>query len=137
MAQVARNLTDTGDGFLLPHRFLIIDRDSKFSDQFRRTLRDAGVETVLTPYRTPNCNAFAERFVRSIKEECLRRMVFFGEGSRYRAICEYVEHYHRERPHQGLANEVIEKARTRPTLGTEIQCKERLGRLLRYYRRAA
>ncbi len=137
MAQVARNLTDAGDGFLLPHRFLIIDRDSKFSDQFRRTPRDAGVETVLTPYRAPNCNAFAERFVRSIEEECLHRMIFFGEGSLHRAIREYVEHYHRERPHQGLANEVIDKAWTRPTLGTEIQCEERLGGLLRHYRRAA
>jgi len=95
MAQVARNLTDAVDGFLLPHRFLIVDRDSKFSDQFRRTLRGSGVETILTPYRAPNCNAFAERLVRSIKEECLSRMIFFGESSLQRALQEYVEHYHR------------------------------------------
>ena len=80
LAQVARNLTDAADGFLLPHRFLICDRDRKFTAQFRRLLKDSGVETILTPYRAPNCNAFAERFVRSIKEECLSRMIMFGEG---------------------------------------------------------
>ena len=138
MAQVARNLTDAVDGFLLPHRFLVVDRDSKFSDQFRRTLRGAGVETVLTPYRAPNCNAFAERFVRSIKEECLSRMVMFGEGSLHRAIREYVEHYHRERPHQGLGNRVIDRTDpSRPTSTTEVQVHERLGGLLRQYRPAA
>ena len=93
MAQVARNLTDAIDGFLLPHRFLICDRDTKFTDQFRRILRDSGVDTVLTPYRAPNCNAFAERFIRSIKEECLGRLILFGERSLHRAIREYIEHY--------------------------------------------
>jgi hypothetical protein len=86
MAQVARNLTDDVDGFFLPHSFLVCDRDTKFTEQFRRILNDAGVDTVFTPYRAPNCNAFAERFVRSIKEECLGRMVFFGEVSFSRAI---------------------------------------------------
>ncbi len=71
MAQVARNLTDVVDGFLLRHRFLICDRDTKFTDQFRRLLKGSGIDTVLTPHRAPNCNAYAERFVRSIKEECL------------------------------------------------------------------
>jgi transposase InsO family protein len=135
MAQVARNLTDATDGFLLPHRFLICDRDTKFTAQFRRILKDFGVDTVLTPYRAPNCNAFAERFVRSIKEECLRRMIVFGEGSLQRALREYVEHYHAERPHQGLDDEMI-----LPTLRRgegNIQRFERLGGLLRCYRRAA
>ena len=107
MAQVARNLTDVVDGFLLRHRFLICDRDTKFTDQFRRLLKESGIDTVLTPYRAPNCNAYAERFVRSIKEECLNRMVMFGEGSLHRAIREFLQHYHLERPHQGLSNEVI------------------------------
>jgi transposase InsO family protein len=137
MAQIARNLTDAVDGFLLPHRFLICDRDTKFTDQFRRILKDAGVDTVVTPYRAPNCNAFAERVVRSIKEECLGRMIFFGERSLRRAIGEYVAHYHLERPHQGLGNKVIERARHRPTEGTEIRCVERLGGLLRHYSYAA
>ncbi|MHC5211834.1 MAG: transposase [Planctomycetota bacterium] len=137
MAQVARNLTDDVDGFLLQHRFLICDRDTKFSGGFRRTLKGSGVGTVLTPYRAPDCNAFAERFVRSIKTECLDRMIFFGEQSLHRAIREYTEHYHLERPHQGLGNELIERARLRPTSGTEVHCTERLGGLLRHYRRAA
>ena len=137
MAQIARNLTDTFDGFLLPHRFLICDRDTKFTAQFRRILKDAGVDIVLTPRRAPNCNAFAERFVRSIKEECLGKMIFFRESALRNAIREYVEHYHRERPHQGLANEVIERAGPRPTSGTDVRCDERLGGLLKHYRRAA
>jgi len=75
--------------------------------------------------------------VRSIKEECLSRMIFVGESALRNAIREYVEHYHRERPHQGLANEVIDRARQRPTSGTEVRCEERLGGLLRHYTRAA
>ena len=100
-------------------------------------LKDAGVDTVLTPYRAPNCNAFAERFVRSIKEECLGRTIFFGESSLLRAIQEYVEHCHFERPHQGLGNKVIERAQRRPTEGTGIRGNERLGGLLRHYSYAA
>ena len=137
MAQVARNLTDAVDGFLLRHRFLICDRDSKFTDQFRRTLKAYGVDIVLTPHRAPNCNAFAERFVRSIKEECLDRMIFFGESSLHRVIRSYVEHYHLERPHQGLGNVVIEPADQRPSSRTEARREERLGGLLKHYRHAA
>jgi hypothetical protein len=106
--------------------------------QFRRILRDSGVETVLTPCRAPNCNAFAKRFVRSIKEECLDRMVMFGVGSLRRAIREYAEHYPLERPHQGLGSRVIERASLPgPSIGSEIRCEERLGGLLKHYRRAA
>ena len=137
MEQVAGNLTDAVDGLLYPRRFLIVDRDSKFTDQFRRTSRGAGVETVLTPYRAPNCNASAERFVRSIKEECLNRLIFSGESSLRRTLREYVAHYHRERPHQGLANEVIQRAGPRPTSGTEVRCQDRWGGRLRYSRPAA
>jgi transposase InsO family protein len=97
MAQVARNLTDAVNGFLLPHRHLICDRDAKFTAHFQQVLRSAGVATVLTPSRAPNCNGYAERFVRSIKEDCLDRMIFFGVGSLRRAIAEHVEHYHEER----------------------------------------
>ena len=86
-------------------------------------------------YRAPNANAFAERFVLSIKSECLRRMVFFGEASLRHAIAEYVEHYHRERAHQGIGNERIERV---GAVGDgEVVCDERLGGLLKCYRRAA
>lgn len=138
MAQVARNLTDAVDGFLLPHRYLICDRDSKFTAHFRQLLRSAGVATVLTPHRAPDCNGYAERFVRSIKEECLDRMIFFRVGLLRRSIAEYVEHYHKERPHQGLANRVPERSVIpRPTPLDEVRRQERLGGLLRHYRRAA
>ena len=92
---------------------------------------------MITPYRAPNCNAFAERFVRSIKEECLGRMIFFGERSLRRAIRHYAEHYQLERPHQGIGNRVIQQGGDRPTAGTEIHCVERLGGLLKHYKRAA
>jgi len=104
MAQVARSWTDCADGFLRGHRVLICDRDTKFTARFRAALNAAGIEVVFTPIMAPNCNAFAERWVLSIKSECLDRMIFFGERALRRAIDEYVEHYNAERPHQGLGN---------------------------------
>ena len=86
MAQIARNLIDVVDGFLVDHSLLICDRDSKFTYQLKRILADYGVEVVLTPRQAPNCNAYAERFVLSIKSECTRRMIFFGEASLRRAL---------------------------------------------------
>ena len=139
MAQVARNLTDAFDGFLLGHRIFICDRDTKFTRRFRDTLEAVGVVTVLTPCRAPNCNAFAERFVRSIKEECLGRMIFFGEASLLRAIREYAEHYNGERPHQGVGNRVLRpKPRTLEVVpAVRVESRDRLGGLLRHYRRSA
>jgi transposase InsO family protein len=97
MMQIRRNLTDPLSGSLAENRFLILDRDSKFSRGFRDLLEEAGVEVVRLPYRSPNLNAYAERFVQSIKNECLSRMIFFGERSLRRATREYAAHYHRER----------------------------------------
>ena len=135
MAQTARNLTDAVDGFLAGHRFLICDRDAKFTAGFRLMFEDAGVQVILTPRQAPNCNAHAERFVLSIKSECLRRMIFFGESSLRRAVHAYLDHYHTERPHQGIGNEVIHR-RDRVAEG-EVCCRERLGGLLKHYYRAA
>jgi len=135
MAQVARNLTDSIDGFLRGHRKLICDRDTKFTAAFKRILQEAGVEVVRTPYRAPNCNAYAERFVLSIKSECLNRMIFFGATSLRRAIQEYMAHYHAERSHQGIGNRRIEGGQA-AGIG-EVRCSERLGGLLKCYRRAA
>jgi putative transposase len=135
MAQIARNLTDVVDGFLTEHRILICDRDTKFTTQFKRILRDVGVEVVLTPKRAPNCNAYAESFVLSIKSECLRRMIFSGEASLRRAVSEFVTHYQVERAHQGIGNERIEHVGE--TGHGDVVCGERLGGLLKRYRRAA
>ena len=96
----------------------------------------AGSGVVQTPYQAPNANAYAERFVRSIKEECLNRVIPFGERHLRRTLAEYVEHYHRERNHQGLANELIEGALAVERVGPILR-RPRLGGLLNYYCRAA
>ena len=108
MMQIGRNLTDPIDGFLAEKELLILDRDSKYSSAFRELLKDSGVAVVRLPPRSPNLNAYAERFVRSIKDECLNRMIFFGERSLRKATREYAAHYHRERNHQGIDNRLIE-----------------------------
>ena len=110
MEQIARNLTDCDEGFLGGKRFLIVDRDSIFSPRFKSIVGGSGVEILLTAFQAPNMNAHAERFVRSIKSECLDRMIFLGQESLDRAIAEYVEHYHDERSHQGIANEIVSGA---------------------------
>ena len=96
----------------------------------------AGVRVVQTPYRAPNCNAHAERFVRSIKEECLDRLVVLGAAHLRRTLVAFTEHYHRERNHQGLQDQLIRPPPTGPPHGA-IRCRRRLGGLLRYYYRAA
>ena len=116
MGQMSRNLTDASDGFLTGKRFLIHDRDPLFTLAFRETLAAAGVQVVRLPPRSPNLNAFAERFVRTIKESCLDRMILVGEGSLRRAVGEFVEHYHHERNHQGLDNQLIVPSAA-PTIG--------------------
>ncbi|MGH7267972.1 MAG: integrase core domain-containing protein [Candidatus Rokuibacteriota bacterium] len=136
MAQAARRLTDAVDGFLAGHRVLICDRDSKWTDGFRRIIQGAGVRIVLTPVQAPNANAYAERFVRSIREECLDRLIVLGERRLLRALDEFVAHYHGERNHQGLGNELITPAAA-PAGGSQVHCRDPLGGLLRYYHRAA
>ena len=133
MTQISRNLTDDVDGFLVGKKYLIHDRDPLFTREFRETLAVAGVRTVRLPARSPNLNAYAERFVRSIKESCLDRMIFFGERSLRRAVQEFVAHYHFERNHQGLDKELIfpEKSAAKPS--APIECRQRLGGLLKYY----
>jgi putative transposase len=94
MEQVARNPTDGIDGFLTGKRYMIIDRDSRFTKEFRSILNVSGVKIIRTPPRSPNLNAFAERFVRSIKQECLSRMIFFSERQLRIAVGQFVEHYY-------------------------------------------
>ena len=111
MAGIASTLTAADRRFLKGKRYLIHDRDPLFTAEFRRVLAAADVETVMLPPRSPNLNAYAERFVRSIKESCLRRMIFFGERSLRTAVGEFVEHYHAERNHQGLGNSSSHRTR--------------------------
>jgi transposase InsO family protein len=132
MRQVVRTLTMADANRC---RVLICDRDAKWSAAVRERLEEAGTRVVQTPYLAPNANAFAERFVRSIKEECLDRMIPLGERHFRRAVAEFVAHYHRERNHQGLDNTLIEGAPTSRT--GNVQRQSRLGGLLNFYKRAA
>jgi transposase InsO family protein len=136
MRQVGRTLTVADDGVLVGRCVLICDRDAKWSASVRARLGEAGIRVVQTPYQAPNANAYAERFVRSIKYECLNRVIPFGERQFRLTITEFVEHYHREWNHQGLANELIEDARAVEHVG-RIRRRQRLGGLLNYYDRAA
>jgi transposase InsO family protein len=136
MLQVARQLTDDFDGFLLNSTHLIMDRDKKYSREFRSQLKRDGVTSIRCPPRAPNCNAFAERFVRSVKEECLNHLILFGESSLRGALREYIEHYHSERNHQGLNNQLLTPLASVSTLDP-IKSRERLGGVLNYYYRAA
>jgi transposase InsO family protein len=137
MAQVARNLTDAAAGSLRGFRHLIVDRDPLYTAQFEAVLASAGVELVRLPARSPNLNAYAERFVRSIKQECLRHIVPLGERHLRRTIAEFVEHYHTERNHQGLVNLIPFPSRIPQTEGGRIARRQRLGGLLNFYERRA
>jgi transposase InsO family protein len=137
MCQVARNLSDAERGFLRGKKFLLMDRDMKFSEAFRLTLEQGGVEAVRLPPRSPNLNPNLERFMRSLKEECLERMIFFGERSLQVAIAEFLGHFHTERNHQGLGNRLIEPGEEVGRTAGNLACRERLGGMLRYYYRRA
>jgi transposase InsO family protein len=137
MSQIGRNLTDAVDGVLNGKRYLIHDRDPLFTTEFLNMVADFDVESVRLPPRSPNLNAHAERFVRSIKESCLERMILFGEESLRTAISNFVAHYHTERNHQGLANRLISPEAGHLGNAGMVQRRQRLGGMLNYYYRAA
>jgi transposase InsO family protein len=114
-----------------------MDRDTKVSEAFRIILEQAGVEAVRLPPQSPNLNPNLERFMRSAKEECLERMIFFGERSLQVAVAEFLSHFHAERNHQGLDNRLIEPGQEVGHTPGEVVCRERLGGMLRYYYRKA
>jgi transposase InsO family protein len=137
MNQMARNLLDVESGGLVGKRYLISDRDTNFTESFRATLAREGIQVIRLPPRSPNLNAYAERFVRSIKAECLDRMVFLGEATLRQAIREYMEHYHTERNHQGLNNRLIRPKSIVRDRDVPIRCHSRLNGMLNYYYREA
>jgi putative transposase len=134
--QIVRTLTMAEAGGVPAPHVLICDRDRKWSGEVRRRLRAAGIRVVLFPERAPNENAYAERFVRSIKEDCLNRLIPIGERHFRRAVTEYVAHFHGERNHQGLDNRLISRP---PVIETtsRVRRRSRLGGLLNFYQRAA
>jgi putative transposase len=137
MKQIARNLTDPVDGFLRDTRYLIMDRDPLFTSCFRNMLKACGTNSLRLPARSPNLNAFAERFVLSIKSECLNKIIPLGEKHLRLAIKEYMEHYHRERNHQGLDSRIIYADDGVGRSEGDIKKRSRLGDFLNYYFRDA
>jgi len=136
MLQAARHLTNQIDGVLSTGSVLVCDRDRKWSRAVLACMRATGVRVVQTPVRAPNCNAYAERFVRSIKHECLHRVIPFGERHLRRTIIEYLAHYHGERNHQGVGNELLCGHAPSRSSGP-VRRRERIGGILNYYHRAA
>jgi putative transposase len=138
LEQQARNMTMEGWGCLRGCRYLLHDRDAKFCQSFRELIKTGSVNPLRLPARSPNLNSYAERWVRSVKDECLSRLILFGESSLRRALQQYIVHYHEERNHQGKDNRILFPSRpeARRNMGA-VRCRERLGGLLKYYEREA
>jgi len=137
MKQMARNLTDEVDGFLLEHRYLIMDRDPVFTRDFHRMLKDRGVKSVRLPSRSPNLNAFAERLIRSVRQECLSKVIPLSGNHLRDVLDQYMAHYHTERNHPGLQNELLTPANDNHLVSAPVIRRKRLGGLLNYYHRRA
>jgi putative transposase len=139
MQQIARSATQEAWGYLHRCRYILHDRDMKFCASFRSVLAGGRVKTIVLPARSPNPNAFAERRVRSVKEECLSKLILLGEAPLSRALAEFSAHYHGERNHQGKGNKLLfpEAGDEPEQRGRIVACRQRLGGLPKYYGRAA
>jgi putative transposase len=137
MKQIARNVTMDDWGALRDCRYLLHDRDAKFARSFRSIIASGRVEPLALLTRSPNLNAYAERWVRSVKEECLSKVILLGERSLRRALSNYVAHFHAERNHQGKGNVLLFPRVNDRQRDGPMRCRERLGGLLRYYHREA
>ena len=136
---MARNATDEGSGFLRGMRYLLHDRDTKFCTAFLDILRSSGIRPLAFPPRSPNLNAFSERWVCSLRQECLSKLILFGEASLRLALTEYIDHHHFERNHQGKGNLLLFPSPDVPPSpkSSTIRCRDRLGGLLKFYSRVA
>ena len=139
LKQIARNVTMADWGFLSKCKYLIHDRDSKFCNSFSNIIRSGGVEPLKLPPQSPNLNSHSERWILSVKSECISGLIFFGEESLIRALKEYTNYYHQERNHQGKNNCLLFPAQnfTPDKKEGEIACRSRLGGVLKYYYRSA
>jgi putative transposase len=133
MLQMARNATDESSGFLRGLRYLLHDRDTKFCAAFLAVLRSSGIRPLALPSMSPNLNAFAERWVCSVRQECLSKLILLGESSLRRALNEYVDHYHFERNHQGKSNLLLFPSPGVTPNSRTVHCRERLGGMLKFY----
>lgn len=134
MSTRPKNLTDSFNGFGKDKKFIAMDRDPLFTQEFRDILENSGVKPVRTTVASPNLNPMAERWVRSIKSECLNKMIIMGEDRLRYCIDQYLTHYHTSRPHTGLGHDMIDP---QPQGKGKIVRQERLGGLLKSWRRAA
>src|SRR5439155_20151508 len=140
VTQQARNLVIDGGGWERPMRFLIHDRDAKFSAAFDEVFRTEGIRVIRTPFRAPNANAHAERFVRTLREECLDSLLIVGRRQLERVLREYLDHYNRERPHRALDLRPPQPSQViplRPQPDAAVQRCNRLGGLIHEYAWAA
>jgi len=138
MKQIVRNLIDCVDGFLKDTRYLILDRDPLYTRAFRGMLKEEGVKVVRLPSRSPDLNSYAERWIRSVRGECLSRMIPLGERHLRHLLSEYLVHFHQERNHQGLDNRLIEPlAANANSRKGSVRRRKRLGGVLNYYYREA
>ena len=134
---MVRNLVDCETGFLLGYKYLIQDRGTAFTKDFRELLGNSGVRSIRLPRKSPNLNCYAERWVRSVREMCVDRMIFFGEKSLRHAMSEVEKFYNHECPHQGLENKIIQPDFDKPKKEGDIEFRSRLGGLMKYYFRKA
>ena len=139
MKQIGRNVTMEQWGFLANCRYLLHDRDGKFCPSFDEIIESRNVTPIRLPARSPNLNSFSERWVKSVKEECLSKLILFGGSSLRRALQQYEVHYHEERNHQGKGNTLLFPSQTRRVGSGQgsVPCQERVGGLLKYYYRQA
>ena len=138
MEQQARNMTMEQWGCLRGCCYLLHDRDTKFCESFRELIESGSVKPLRLPARSPNLNSYAERWARSVKEECLAKLILVGESSLRRALQQYLLHYHEERNHQGKENRILFPFQTKARRKEgAVRCRERLGGLLKYYEREA
>jgi putative transposase len=137
MKQMARNLTDAIDGFLLKHSYIIMDRDPLFCHSFRDMLKNSGVRPVRLPSRSPNLNAYAERWIGSARRECFARVIPLGERHLRQIVQQFVDHYHTERNHQGLGNKLIVPMNDNAANSGRVVRRQRVGGVLNYYHREA
>jgi len=137
MMQVGRNLLDVVDGPLVGKKYLILDRDTKYCAAFRQMLAREGTQVIRLPPRSPNLNAYAERWIRGVRDECLSKVIPIGQEMLHRALREYLAHHHLERNHQGLGNALITPCSAVVSQDRIIDRRSRLGGILNYYERLA
>jgi len=125
MEQMARNATEESWGYLNQRRYVLHDRDTKFCASFRATLASGGIKPIQLPARSPNLNAYAERWVRSVKEECLGKLILFGEGSLRRALTDFIDHFHCERITTAKATSLFSwiNRQPQPCAGDRVRCR--------------